>query len=471
MRGQGVFFGLLAAVALGLSPCTAGAAFSGTNGKIAYAGGEIRHSIWSVNPDGTGNTQLTQDGSNGSSYLPSWSRLGTRIAFASVPSVFPVPRWELWAMDPDGSARTRITRFTEDASLVVLDKPSWSPDGQKLAFSAHPRNEESGLCVRSYIWAFFDRQACNVGVYTVNADGTGLTRLHDGFQPAWSPRGDRIAFSAYLGTTTEIFTMRLDGSGLALHTLNESRDEEPSWSPDGSQLAFTSDRAQRLTHPSWDRRCCSGGPGDIFVMDADGTNVRQLTTDEGLDAGPAWSPEGGEIAFASTRRTPSCDPNPAVVFHCQSDIYVMRADGANVRPVAFFGHAPDWQPTSNFPPDCWQVSASPAALAPANGKLVTITLSTPPPDADGDPATVSITGVTQDEPVNGAADAVAGPAPDQVRLRAERDGAGDGRMYRVAFEATDGRGGDCTGTVKVAVPKGNGLALDSAPPSYDSFGS
>jgi Tol biopolymer transport system component len=470
MRGRLVVVGLVSVLALGLWPGTAGAAFSGTNGKITYTGGEIRHSIWSVNPDGTGNVQLTQDGSNGSSYLPSWSRLGTRIAFSSVPSVFPVPRWEVYAMNPDGSARTLLSRLAE-AGLVLLDKPSWSPDGQKLAIAAHPRNEEFGLCVRDYIWDFFDRQACNVGVYTMNADGTGLTRLRDGFQPAWSPRGDRIAFSAYLGTTTEIFTMRPDGSGVALHTYNEFRDEEPSWSPDGSKLAFTSDRVQRLAHPSWDQRCCSGGPGDIFTMDADGTNVRQVTTSEGLDAGPAWSPEGDEIAFASTRRTPDCDPNPSVGFHCQSDIYVMRVDGANVRPVAFFGHAPDWQPTSNFPPECWRVSASPAVVESSNHRLVTITLSDLPPDPDGDTATVSITGVTQDEPVNGTADAVSGPAPNQVRVRAERDGAGDGRVYRVAFEATDGRGGICTGTVKIAVPKGGGLAIDSAPPSYDSFGS
>jgi Tol biopolymer transport system component len=454
---------------LAIVPGTAQAAFSGTNGKIAYAGGEIRHSIWSVNPDGSENTRLTQDEANGSSYLPSWSRDGTRNAFASVISIHPVPRWEVHTMNADGSARALLTRLAE-AGLVLLDKPSWSPDGRKLALAAHPRNEEFGICTRDYIWDFFDRQLCNVGVYTVNADGTGLTRLHDGFEPAWSPRGDRIALSSYRGTTTEIYTMRPDGSDVRPLTDNEFRDEEPSWSPDGSQLAFTSDRVQRLTHPSWDRRCCTGGPGDIFAMDADGSDVRALTTAEGLDAGPAWSPEGDEIAFASTRRTPNCDPNPAVSFHCQSDIYVMRADGSNPRFVAFLGHAPDWQPTSNFPPECWHVSASPSVLAPPNHRLVTITLSEPP-DLDGDPVTLSTTSVTQDEPTGGAPDAVLGPGPNQVRLRAQRDGPADGRVYRVSFQASDGRGGTCTGTVTVGVPKGTGDAVDSAPPSYDSFGS
>ena len=288
----------------------ADAAFSGENGKIAYARGELQHSIWSVNPDGTGNAQLTQDSTDGSSYLPAWSRKGERIAFAGTRRRAPVPAWEVEVMNPDGSGRAILTRLAQ-AGLELLDKPSWSPDGGKSAIAAHPRNPEFGLCVRDYIWDFFDRQACSVGVYTVNADGTGLTRLVDGFQPAWSPRGDRIVFSAYRGATTELYTMRSDGLGVSPLTLDEFRNEEPSWSPDGSQLAFTSDRVQRLTHPSWDRRCCSAGPGDIFVMDADGANVRALTTAEGLDAAPAWSPEGDEIAFASTRRTPNCDPTRA----------------------------------------------------------------------------------------------------------------------------------------------------------------
>ena len=72
-----------------------------------------------------------------------------------------------------------------------------------------------------------------------------------------------------------------------------------------------------------------------------------------------------------------------MTFHCQSDIYVMGADGSNPRLVGFLGHAPDWQPTSNFPPECWHVSASPAVLSPSNGGLVTVTLSTPPPDTEG----------------------------------------------------------------------------------------
>lgn len=94
-------------------------------------------------------------------------------------------------------------------------------------------------------------------------------------------------------------------------------------------------------------------------------------------------------------------------------------------------------------------------------------------DPDGDPLTLTVTGVTQDEPVNGAGDgdtapdAQAGPASNQVYVRGERSGTGDGRVYRIAFTVADGQCGTCSGTsvgdgtVKVAVPRGNNPAVDS----------
>ncbi len=90
---------------------------------------------------------------------------------------------------------------------------------------------------------------------------------------------------------------------------------------------------------------------------------------------------------------------------------------------------------------------------------------------------VVVTAVLQDEPVNGrgdgdrAPDARAGTRSDSVFLRAERSGGGDGRVYRVSFTGSDGRGGTCSGTVTVGVPRSPGAsAVDSAPPSFDSFG-
>jgi hypothetical protein len=115
----------------------------------------------------------------------------------------------------------------------------------------------------------------------------------------------------------------------------------------------------------------------------------------------------------------------------------------------------------NAPPDCSTVTPSERSLWPPNHKLLLISLGGAT-DPDGDTVTLTVTGVTQDEALNGlgdgdtAPDAVLGPASNEVQLRAERSGNGDGRVYRIAFSGSDGRGGTCTGTVTVGVPHNQG---------------
>ena len=111
--------------------------------------------------------------------------------------------------------------------------------------------------------------------------------------------------------------------------------------------------------------------------------------------------------------------------------------------------------TLNHNPVCTAVTAGPD-LWPPNHKLRTITLSGAT-DPDGDPITWTVTGVTQDEPTNGlgdgdtAIDAVLGSG-NTLQVRAERSGLGDGRVYRIAYTVTDGRGGLCTSVATVGVP-------------------
>ena len=125
----------------------------------------------------------------------------------------------------------------------------------------------------------------------------------------------------------------------------------------------------------------------------------------------------------------------------------------------------------NSPPVCAGVAPSRASLWPPNHKLRTINLAGAT-DPDGGPVAITITGVTQDEPVNGRGDGntspdhVLGPAAGQVRLRAERAGGGDGRVYTIAFGATDPGGLSCSGNVVVTVPHDRrGQAGGSAPPA------
>ena len=129
----------------------------------------------------------------------------------------------------------------------------------------------------------------------------------------------------------------------------------------------------------------------------------------------------------------------------------------------------------NAPPDCSDLETSLATLWPPNHKLRLVTV-TGASDPEGDDIVTAVTGVTQDEPVNGlgdgdtSPDAVLGPLSNQVRLRAERSGTGDGRVYRIAVTVTDEFGLTCNATLRVAVPHDQDhAAIDSAPPSFNSL--
>lgn len=115
---------------------------------------------------------------------------------------------------------------------------------------------------------------------------------------------------------------------------------------------------------------------------------------------------------------------------------------------------------SNNPPVCSQASPSVARLWPPNHKLATITIQGVT-DPGNDPVTLRVTGITQDEPVNGLGDGDTSPdgfgvGTAQAQVRKERSGTGNGRVYAIAFTAEDGKGGSCTGTVTVGVPHDQG---------------
>ncbi len=112
----------------------------------------------------------------------------------------------------------------------------------------------------------------------------------------------RIAFSSTRGSSQNIYVMNADGSNVTQLTNHLGSTRFPAWSPDGQRIAFS---------------YYQNGSFDIYVMNADGTNVTQLTNQPGREWFPAWSPDGQRIAFSSYQGE-------------NSDIYVMNADGTNV---------------------------------------------------------------------------------------------------------------------------------------------
>ena len=109
----------------------------------------------------------------------------------------------------------------------------------------------------------------------------------------------------------------------------------------------------------------------------------------------------------------------------------------------------------NDPPVCDTAQPTEDILWPPNHKFAAVGI-VGVTDPDGDEITISITSVTQDEPVNGLGVGSSGPDAvlqgGEVLLRRERSGLGNGRVYSVGFTAADGNGASCTGTVLVCVP-------------------
>jgi hypothetical protein len=129
-------------------------------------------------------------------------------------------------------------------------------------------------------------------------------------------------------------------------------------------------------------------------------------------------------------------------------------------------------PSTNQPPVCSAAVANPASLWTPNGQFVPIVV-TGVTDPDGDSVTITVTTVTQDEPVKGKSDKTSPDAVIQAgssSVRAERLNSGNGRVYQISFRADDGKGGSCTGAVKVGVPISlkKGLAAIDDGQIYDS---
>ncbi len=130
--------------------------------------------------------------------------------------------------------------------------------------------------------------------------------------------------------------------------------------------------------------------------------------------------------------------------------------------------------STNLPPDCSSPLVSVTELWPPNHHMEKISIFGIT-DPDGDQVTLKITGITQDEPINGLGDGDTSPdgrgvGTAQAELRSERSGTGDGRVYAINFTASDGKGGQCTGAVAVSVPhdKGKGGGAVDEGQNYDS---
>ncbi|MBA2332300.1 MAG: PD40 domain-containing protein [Actinobacteria bacterium] len=268
---------LVAGIAL-FAPAPEGSGGTG-NPLLAFSSGG---SIHTIALDGSGRRLLIRR-----AYSPSWSPDGSRLAFVSSRS----GDEELYVARADGSKIKRLTRIPgPDLS------PTWSSDGRRLAWS---RNRE---------------------IWTMGVSGTNKRRVvaktqiwHEHHSPTW--HGRTIVYSSNRVSTfnPELYAVpakRLTFTKGSDGVLGD--DGMPDFSPDGRRIVFTSNRDQN---------------GEIYVMDADGSDQRRLTRKTGDDFTPRFSPDGRRIAFTSL----------------PGSLFVMNADGTGLRRLAS-GTDPDWRP-------------------------------------------------------------------------------------------------------------------------------
>ncbi len=280
-----------------------GAYESGVNpvifGKIAYVNAGANYEIFSMNGDGSNQTNLTNNTAFDSN--PNWSPDGSKIVFVSDRASFGTT--EIYTMNANGSNPTRLT-----TNSVTDETPAWSPDGARIAFA------RSGQ--------LFVMNADGTNVIQITANASSGVKLH----PSWSPDGTRIVFSRNLGFGNigiAVIDSACNICTAGIRVLNNglpTDNFDPAWSPNGSAIAFSNDQTDFDDHSL---------PETFLIDDINDFNSppRPLVTPINPRIfSPAWSPDSTKLVYQNN----------------SFDLFTINANGTNQTSLGVSGRLPAW---------------------------------------------------------------------------------------------------------------------------------
>ena len=237
---------------------------------------------------------------------------------------------QIFTLDPQTAESTRVSNGEGRTTCAYF-----YPSGDEILYSStHHHNAECPPVPdfsMGYVWPIYE----TYDVFVSNADGSNLRQLttEDGYdaEATFSPAGDRIVFTSTRDGDLELYSMAPDGSDVVRLTDRPGYDGGAFYSPDGSKIIWRADYPEEGPELDDYMRLLAEGlirPGEleILVMDADGSNQRQVTNVGGANFAPYWHPSGEKIIFSSNHH----DPDGR-----DFELYMINLDGTGLTQITY----------------------------------------------------------------------------------------------------------------------------------------
>ncbi len=314
------------AFAMMIAPLLAGCGSGDDGGRDAATDDRQPSSLAMPGEDRLGNLrQLTSGGENAEAY---WAFDGSALVYQARKPGMECD--QIFILDLETLESTEVSTGEGRTTCAYF-----YPDGERIIYSSTHHHDAS--CPASpdmsmgYVWPIYD----TYDIFSANLDGTDLRQLTetDGYdaEATVSPVGDRVVFTSVRDGDLDLYSMNLDGSDVRRLTDRLGYDGGAFYSPDGSQIIWRAHYPEEGEEADDYRRLLGEGlirPGDldIWVMDADGSNKRQVTDLPGANFAPYWHPDGERILFSSNHEDPQGR---------EFEIYMIGLDGTGLERITY----------------------------------------------------------------------------------------------------------------------------------------